>query len=175
MKKIILLILTLGMMLSMASCRKGIKVVIPSEEDITEALDFSVFHGFEPDISGGEFIARYGIPDEYDEDPKHNGGDWGEPVKNMKYFFPDGKIYIYWDGIKTSEIGVMYYTPKYDYFIEDFCKDKSLLYQIEDGSKSIKFYHRNVLYFQVNLDGNKVEKIGYWNVKKSYSVFNVYN
>ena len=58
MKKLFLLIFTLGMTLSMASCKKGIKIVIPSEEDITEALDFSVFHGFEPDIQGGEFIER---------------------------------------------------------------------------------------------------------------------
>lgn len=114
--------------------------------------------------SGGEFIARYGIPDEYDEDPKHNDGD-DEPVKNMKYFFPDGKIYIYWDGRKFSEIGVMYYTPKYDYFIEDFSKDKSLLQQVDDEAKCVKFYQRDVLYFIVNIDGNKVEKIGYWNIK----------
>ena len=165
MKKFILLIFDLGIILSMASCKKSVKIVIPYEEDITEVLDFSVFHEFEPDISGGEFIARYGIPDEYDEDPKHRGGDIGEPVKNMKYFFPDGKIYIYWDGIKSSEIGVMYYTPKYDYYLEDFCKDKSLLYQIDDGSKIIYFYHRNILYFEVKHDGNKIEEISYWNVK----------
>lgn len=175
MKKIFLLILPLSMILSMESCKKGVNIVIPSEEDITDILDFSVFHGFEPDIPGGEFIARYGIPDEYDEDPKHNGGDDADPVKNMKYFFPDGKIYIYWDGRKSSEIGVMYYTPKYDYFIEDFCKDKTLLRQIKDVSKSVKFYHRDVLYFVVNLNGSRVEKVGYWNVKKNNHWFNIYN
>lgn len=152
--------------LFLSSCKHAVRINLPEDVDIADVLDVSVFHNFKPHLKGRDFIAKYGIPDEYDEDTDHSGGDKGDPTKNMKYFFPEGRIYIYWSGVGNSKIGSMYFTPKYKYTINDFCKDKSLLTDIKDNTTSVTFYQDDTLRFSAHLNNSTIKTISYKNFKE---------